>query len=68
MPGTNIIVSHRVSTLLRADLVLVLDSGRIVQQGEPRRLLDDEGIFRRIYELQQRASMDGSGRPAMVKS
>jgi ATP-binding cassette subfamily B protein len=54
-PGTNIIVSHRVSTLMRADLALVLDSGKIAEWGEPRRLLEQNGIFKRVYDLQQQA-------------
>ncbi len=50
---TNIIVSHRVSTLMKADLVLVLKNGRIAQKGSPEKLLGEDGIFRRIYNLQQ---------------
>ncbi|MDX9800526.1 MAG: ABC transporter ATP-binding protein [Spirochaetia bacterium] len=50
---TNIIVSHRVSTLMKADLVLVLKKGRIAQKGSPEELLKEDGIFRRVYNLQQ---------------
>ena len=50
---TNIIVSHRVSNLMKADLVLVLKNGRIAQKGSPEKLLGEDGIFRRIYNLQQ---------------
>ncbi len=50
---SNIIVSHRVSSLMSAGNILVLKGGRIVQQGSPEKLLAEEGIFRRIYNLQQ---------------
>lgn len=50
---TNIIVSHRVSTLAHADLVLVLDNGRIVQRGTPLELLSEpEGFYAEIASLQ----------------
>ena len=50
--STTIIVSHRITTLLSCDNVLVLDKGRVVQLGSPRQLLAREGLFRRIYDLQ----------------
>ena len=49
---TTILVSHRISTLLDCDRVLVLDRGRVAQLGSPRELLAREGIFRRIYNMQ----------------
>jgi len=66
---TNIVVSHRVSTLMEADRVLVLEEGRIVQEGSPGELLNQEGFFRRIHDLQQicrneegECTEDGHGR------
>ena len=49
---TSIIVSHRITTLLDCDNVLVLEKGRVAQLGSPEQLLAREGVFRRIYELQ----------------
>ena len=49
---TNILVSHRVSTLSRCDYVYVLDGGRIVQRGTPGELLTEEGLYREIAVLQ----------------
>ena len=49
---TVIIVSHRINTLLGCDNVLVLDKGRVSQLGTPEELLEREGVFRRIFELQ----------------
>jgi len=53
MPGrTTFIIAHRVQTVMYADLILVLDKGRIVQSGTHEELLTQEGTYRRIYDLQ----------------
>ncbi len=53
MPGrTTFIIAHRVQTVMNADLILVLEHGRIVQSGTHDELLTQEGIYRRIYDLQ----------------
>ena len=49
---TSIIIAHRLATVRRADEILVLDHGRIVQRGTERELLAQEGPFRRLaHEL-----------------
>lgn len=50
---TNLIVSHRVSTLQHADRILVLDGGKAVQLGTHEELLEEKGLYRDIYHLQQ---------------
>lgn len=55
---TCFVVTHRVSTALASDLVLVLEDGRITQFGTPTELLEQEGLFRRVYEQQTRESAD----------
>ncbi|HPX71200.1 MAG TPA: ABC transporter ATP-binding protein [Bacillota bacterium] len=50
--STVIIISHRISTLSRTDKVIVLDRGRVVEQGSPEELKKGSGIYRRIYEIQ----------------
>jgi ATP-binding cassette subfamily B protein len=51
---TNIIVSHRVSTLRHADLIIVLDKGRIIQRGSHEELLaDSSGFYAEIARLQE---------------
>jgi ABC-type multidrug transport system fused ATPase/permease subunit len=45
---TSIIIAHRLATVRRADEILVLDHGRIVQRGTERELLAEEGPFRRL--------------------
>ena len=55
---TCFVVTHRISTAMASDLVLMLDAGRLLQFGTPAALLGREGPFRRIYEQQQRESAD----------
>ncbi len=55
---TCFVVTHRVSTAMASDLVLVLEDGRVTQFGSPATLLEDEGLFRRVYEQQTRESAD----------
>ena len=53
MPGrTTFIIAHRLQTVMSADLIVVLDKGRIVQRGTHDELLTQEGTYRRIYDLQ----------------
>ena len=50
--STVILISHRISTLMHADSILVLDKGRVAAQGTHRELLEKSPIYRRIYQLQ----------------
>lgn len=49
---TTIIVSHRITTLMGCDRVLVLEKGRVTELGTPDELLERDGLFRRIYDMQ----------------
>jgi ABC-type multidrug transport system fused ATPase/permease subunit len=49
---TTFVIAHRVSTVRRADLIVVMEAGRIVQVGKHEELLQQGGIYREIYELQ----------------
>jgi ATP-binding cassette subfamily B protein len=51
---TTFIIAHRIQSVMNADLILVLDQGRIVQRGTHDELMAQEGIYRRIYDLQAR--------------
>lgn len=52
---TNILVSHRISTLRHADLIIVMDQGRIIQQGTHQELLSREGFYAEIAAIQHAA-------------
>ena len=49
---TVIIIVHRMRTIAKADKIVVLDDGRIVEQGSPEELLALNGLFKRMVELQ----------------
>ncbi len=51
---TTFIIAHRIQSIMDADLILVLDKGRIVQCGKHAELLEQEGIYRQIYTIQTR--------------
>jgi len=53
---TAFIIAHRLSTVQQADLVLVIDQGRVVQAGKYSDLLAVDGLFRRLHEEQFRGS------------
>lgn len=53
---TTIIISHRITTLSEADIILVLDDGKIIQKGTHRQLIQDEGLYKRIWDLQKMVS------------
>lgn len=50
---TSIVIAHRLSTIRHADLILVLDKGRIVERGTHESLLAVDGIYRKLIEMQE---------------
>ncbi len=67
---TTFIIAHRVQSVVDADWILVLDRGRIVEQGTHADLMARQGIYRRVYELQVRmeAELEQEIRQAMEAS
>jgi subfamily B ATP-binding cassette protein MsbA len=49
---TVLVIAHRLSTVQHADRIVVLEEGRVVASGTHRELLDQEGLYRRLYDLQ----------------
>ena len=60
---TSIVIAHRLSAVMHADRIVVLDKGRIVERGTHAQLLAEGGIYRRIWDLQQ-AEKEVNGEPA----
>ncbi|MFC1879012.1 ABC transporter ATP-binding protein [Chloroflexota bacterium] len=51
---TTFIIAHRIQSVMKADLIVVLDKGQIVQLGDHKTLLAQDGIYRQIYDIQTR--------------
>jgi ATP-binding cassette subfamily B protein len=49
---TSLVIAHRLSTILNADLILVIDNGRIVEQGNHQVLLEKGGMYASLYQTQ----------------
>jgi ABC-type multidrug transport system fused ATPase/permease subunit len=49
-----VLLSHRLAAFPQADRVIVLDHGRVVEQGTHQSLIDDHGLYARIYRAQER--------------
>jgi ATP-binding cassette subfamily B protein len=55
---TTFIIAHRIQSLMSADLILVLEAGRIVQRGTHEQLLRETGLYQQIYEAQTRIEVE----------
>ena len=49
---TTFIIAHRIQSVMNADKILVLDKGRIVQRGVHSELITQEGIYKKVHEMQ----------------
>ncbi len=51
--GTTILIAHRITTLMNADQILVLEKGKVAQMGTHQELIAQDGIYKRIYDMQK---------------
>jgi ATP-binding cassette subfamily B protein len=51
---TTFLIAHRIQSVMNADLILVMDKGKIIQKGTHAELIAQEGMYRKIYDLQTR--------------
>ncbi len=65
---TSIIIAHRLSTIQNADRIIVLHRGRIREQGNHQELLKQKGIYWRLYQLQYKDQLIGTGLPLPAES
>jgi ABC-type transport system involved in Fe-S cluster assembly fused permease/ATPase subunit len=49
---TTLIIAHRLSTIMHADLIIVLNNGRVEQQGTHDELLQHGGLYQKLWQLQ----------------
>ena len=54
---TSLIIAHRLSTIQNADLIIVLDNGVIAEQGTHYELMDENGIYRKLIDMQTFSSV-----------
>jgi ATP-binding cassette, subfamily B, bacterial len=59
---TSIVIAHRLATVLRADVIFVIEGGEVVEQGTHQELLENGGLYSRLYELQFRGDEEEGSR------
>lgn len=55
---TTFIIAHRIQSITDADLILVMDKGRIIQRGKHNQLVRESGIYRQIFNIQTRIEIE----------
>lgn len=59
MAGTTVIlIAHRITTLMQADCIMVLEDGAVAEIGSHEHLMEHHGIYRRIYDIQMNTQLD----------
>ena len=60
---TSFVIAHRLSTIRGADRIVVLDNGRIVETGIHGELLENNGVYSRLYKMTYESQDNGNGEP-----
>ena len=63
---TIIVIAHRLSTVMRANQILVLEEGRVTERGTHQQLLENEGLYARMYKIQQEGRIAKSEQDFLV--
>lgn len=61
---TSFVIAHRLSTIRDADLIVVLEQGEIAEQGTHQELLDQDGVYARLYKMAYADNTNGNGATA----
>ena len=64
---TTFVIAHRLSTILHADLIVVLENGRIVETGHHQELLTKGGLYKKLFEMQFNADEMRSHKPDVIE-
>jgi len=59
--STTLVIAHRLSTLMNADRIIVIEGGRIVQEGTHKSLVGADGMYRRLWQVQNQLAEDLRG-------
>lgn len=60
---TSIVIAHRLATIQNADRILVMDKGRVMEEGNHRELLGQNGMYRQLYDLQFATDSPSANKP-----
>ena len=60
---TTLIIAHRLSTVMNADQILVMDAGRLIERGSHQELLAKNGVYTQMWTLQQQDNAEASSAP-----
>ena len=55
---TTFIIAHRIQSVMSADLILVFDKGKVIQQGTHKELMKTSGMYREIFDIQTKIEVE----------